>query len=880
MRPGFHRHARYAFFAFTLLALAGWLVPSFFSAERYRRRLEAELERAFERPVTFSAISFRLLPRPGFSIENAVVHEDPSFGSEPFARVDRIECDLRWRSLWGFRLDFARLSLRHPSLNLVRNPRGEWNVESLLLKSGMSSPAGPPLGTKDALGVLELEAQDARINFKVGADKKPFAITDLRAQINFDPARGLVRYRLSGNPVRTDLSLPTPGPLELAGEWSPGRDLGGPLDATLRTRGAMLYDWFPLVTGRNPEIYGVLDAEVRLTGSLRVIKMQGEGRLSQLHRWELRPSSDPMPCTLRFRGEFDRTRGRAFLESLEASFAGSHLRVSGSVDKIPASPELDLVLALERSRVEDLLALGRRFWEGFGTFGVSGRIDGLLTVHGPWAERRYSGFAAAREVRLSTPSEVFSVSEVFLKIDDRGARLSPVKVALAPRVELVAEGSVHRPAPYGAVYRPIPERASRREADLPRYELALLARTVPLEELVRFGRAVGVRVAPGVEAQGLASATLRLSGPAWPPARPTLAGRVELRGARLLVPGLTEPLNIPRARIQLNDDQVVIEPVVAVIGTSVFTGRFERRGDRKQPWRFDVWANRLNLQEGAMWFDVLGHRPPLELLARLPGLSSFGARRLAASNLFSAMNARGDFASSTLTYRSLTLRDFASSVEISGRVVRVDGASFRILGGLGQGRAAVDLTFAPAQVTADIALAGAKLHTLTPRLPVVLRKIRGSMSGTGHFETRGLTRQEMSAGLQGEGSVRLRNISLGSFDPLDVLARQAPWGPLEPARSELGVPLMDVDLEVRDGRVILKEVPLELAGARLKLGGSYRFDGTWDLDVSADLRNVARRWLVTGDGAPSSSRQVKLRVTGPLDKLAAVPEPQVSRASR
>src|SRR2546422_6577452 len=95
---------------------------------------------------------------------------------------------------------------------------------------------------------------------------KPFAITDLGARVNFDQARGLLRYRLTGSPVRTDLSLPSPGTLELEGTWTPGRHLDGPVDATLQTKKSLFYDWVPLVTGHNPEIYGVLDATLRLTG--------------------------------------------------------------------------------------------------------------------------------------------------------------------------------------------------------------------------------------------------------------------------------------------------------------------------------------------------------------------------------------------------------------------------------------------------------------------------------------------------------------------------------------------------------------------------------------------------------------------------------------
>lgn len=81
MDPRHRRYTRIGFVAFALLTLAVWQVPAFLSAERYRRRLEAGLEHLLQRPVTFSSGSLRLLPRPGFSLENVVVREDPAFGS-------------------------------------------------------------------------------------------------------------------------------------------------------------------------------------------------------------------------------------------------------------------------------------------------------------------------------------------------------------------------------------------------------------------------------------------------------------------------------------------------------------------------------------------------------------------------------------------------------------------------------------------------------------------------------------------------------------------------------------------------------------------------------------------------------------------------------
>lgn len=861
MRFLYRRYAWRALLALLVVGVLAWLIPSFFSAERYRRRLEAGLERALHRTVTFGAVSFRLLPRPGFSIENAVVSEAPNFGSEPFAHVDRIDCDLRWHSLWRSRLDFARLRLEHPSLNMVRDERGQWNFENFLLETGIASApiASPPGRSSSSAGSLVLVVEDARLNFRVGANKKPFAITDLRAELSFDPAAHLIRFRFAGSPIRTDLSLPSPGVVELAGEWTPGRDLEGPLKATLRTRGALLYDWVPLVTGYNPELYGVVDADVSLSGSLRVLDVQGQSRLTQLHRWELLPPSGPMPCTIRFRGQFDRRHGRALLESLEVAFADSHFHLSGTVDKIPQSPQLDLVMAVERSRLEDLLALGHRLWTIQGTWALKGRVDGMLAIQGPWAQRHYGGFLGVREALLSTGAGSFPISDLAVRIDNRGARLAPVKVTLAPRVELLAEGTLDRLA------RP------------PRYEFLLSAKAVPLRDILGFARALNVPALRELDAMGVVTAVVRLAGSAWPFFPPLLSARAELRAARLLLPGLTEPLNLPQADLRVNGDEIVVDPVVAVMGTSVFTGRLAHRGERKLPWEFDVRANNLSMEQGALWFDALGRRKPVPLLERLPGLNSFTARRAAASSLFSFLNARGRFTVPALTYRALTLKDFRTALEVSGRVIRLSQVSFRAGGGRGQGSAVVDLTSPPARITADISLTGARVQALAARLPASLRGARGSISGNAHLTSQGLSHEEMSGNLRGEATALLKDVSFGDFDPLAALARQGGLGKLEPPRGPVGLQSAVVTLQIQDRRVAMRDVSVDLSGVKLNLSGSYAFDGTVDLDLLANLRNMRRHWLIRGEESDPEVSRIEFRLAGPLDKLAVVPPMRFSR---
>jgi AsmA family len=868
--------ARNVVLAVLLLLAVGWIAPQFFNAERYRKSVQQGLERALGRSATFGTITFHLLPRPGFTLENVVIGEDPDFGAEPFARVDRMDCDFRLRSLLPWRLDILSLSLERPSFNLVRNSAGKWNVENLL----GSVPRNTQAARSAKLGFagFQLEASDARLNFKLEDEKKPFAVDNVEARLDLDPSRGKVDFQITGEPVRTDLLLPTPGDLQFEGQWMPGGNQGGSLDATLSTHGAMLYDWIPLLTHHNPGIYGVVEGSAHLGGSVFDPAVEGRIRIAQLHRWDQPPPSGNLDAMIYFRGRYNRTQARLSIESVDASFADSHVHLTGSVDDLRTTPVLDLVLAVERSHLEDFRALAGRFESRLGDWSATGRVDALMTIQGPWNERRYGGFFQIRDVQLSTPSGKFQVSDVSARVDHGRVRLAPVRVTLAPRMELVVDGLIERPKPRAKLRRSRP--ALPHESLLPyQYLLTLTARSVPLGDLLRFARAIGFRGAGSVDARGGASGVFTLSGSAWPPAAPEIAGRADLQGARLFIPGLTESLNLPRAHIQFENRTLVISPIIAVLGTSVFTGRIEHQGALREPWNFDLHANALRLEQGALWFDVLGNRQPLGLLARLPGLRSLVERRSAASNIFTALRASGHFSTPRLIYRDLTLHDFRAGVEIGNRAIHVNGATFALGGGRGTARLLVDLTQSPARIVGDAALEDARLQPLEPLLPPDLQKTRGSYSLEVRVATLGLTRREMIANLQAAGEARLKNVDFGAFDPLAALARASRQNYFETPRGGTSFHSAVVTFRAADGRVNFASAPVAFSGAQVKMDGTYEFGGITRVNFVADLRGAARGPQAENDPFLVSQR-IRLRLTGPLNKLTPEPVQEVSKAAQ
>lgn len=864
------RHFRIAVVTLALLMAAAWVLPHFLNAGRYRPLLKAGLERSLHRKVALGDISLHFFPHLGFSVDNVVVDEDPAFGAEPFIRVGRLDCDLQWRSLWGARLHFGTLKLTDPSINLVRNSEGIWNIENLLLESGIKAQASgnAPAGAEPSN--LAVDIKGARLNFKIGENKKPFAVVDARAHLDFDYSSDRVVFRMAGDPVRTDIELPTPGLVELDGNWSPARTSGNTLDATLRMQGSLLYDWIPLLTGRNPEIYGVMNSTIHLSGTLRQIKYSGESQLTQLHRWEQLPSASDLPCKFRFWGQFDRDHESLKISGVDLAFADSQVHLEGSIAEISSSPEFDLVVAFERSQLQDLLILGGRVLGKIPAWKLTGRLNGMISIQGPWSGKRYGGSLNARDVRLDTASGSFPVSDAAIRIERSTLRLLPVRVLLAPGVEVVAEGSLRHISP---------EIDRRRSAVQPAYTLTISSHTVNLSSLARFGRALGLLQASPLQAEGVGAFTLHLAGGAWPWSKPSVTAQASIRSARLVVPGLNGPLNIPRARVQVYDRQVMINPVVAVMGTSVFSGWVAHQRGSKTPWNFSLKADRLSIEQAAQWFTGPGGQSSPSFLDRLAGLSSlFGVRSPATFSLASHVDARGYFSTPLLTYRQLALHGFKANVGIHDRRITLAKVVFEAGSGRGEGAADIDLARNPIQFTGNASIKRASIQSMVPYLPEVLDKAHGHFSAVGTFQASGSAHAEIIRTLRGKATVELEGVSVGGFDPLRTLALHMGMDVTDLSSQPLFIPKATAHLLVRNLQVTLENFPVEVGGTEFLLQGGYGFDGSARLLVRADLGHIRRSWPSAHAGGMSSvPRMADLHFAGSLRNLELVPTAQISQ---
>ena len=271
-----------------LLLLA--LTPPLLNVNRLRRRIAASMSASLGRPVHLDRVSIHLLPVPGFTLENLVVSEDPAFGFEPVIRANTVEATLRPSSLWSRQVEFSTIRFIEPSLNLVRNAQGRWNLQSLMMHAASVDTA--PTGQRKPGPEPRfpyIEATGARVNLKLGPEKKPFSLTDADFAL-WLPSPQQWRVRLEAKPARTDTNVADPGTVRLEGSLERAATMADiPVDLRASWTGSPLGEASRLLSGEDANWRGSLTVEATLTGKLGAAKLATKVHFEDLHRADFVP---------------------------------------------------------------------------------------------------------------------------------------------------------------------------------------------------------------------------------------------------------------------------------------------------------------------------------------------------------------------------------------------------------------------------------------------------------------------------------------------------------------------------------------------------------------------------------------------------------------
>ncbi len=388
--------------ALTLLLLG--VLPPLIGVNRYQHRISTSIGASLGRPVHFDHVSLNLLPLPSFTITNFVVEEDPAFGAEPIIRANTVVATLRVSSLWRRRVEFSRISFDAPSVNLVHDASGKWNVQGILLQAAQIQTA--PTGQRNAGSAPRfpyIEATGARLNLKQGIEKTPFSLTDADFAL-WQPDPQVWKMRLEGRPVRTDTSVSDTGSLQIEATLGHAGALEAvPLDLQATWRNAPLGEASRLILARDLGLRGEMTVSATVHGNLDRNSFETRVQVNRLRRSDFVPEqtvSVDMQC--------NGTMTRVFhaIPDVRCSWPvpdsdGALLALAGSIPDLLQLGSADVQAGVSKLPAEVLLN-----WLRVASSRISPKLSaaGLLSgsvSHDPESGGTWGGQATVAGLRLS-----------------------------------------------------------------------------------------------------------------------------------------------------------------------------------------------------------------------------------------------------------------------------------------------------------------------------------------------------------------------------------------------------------------------------------------------------------------------------------------------
>ncbi len=821
--------------ASAVLVLALFVVRP--GATRLRTRIANSIGMALQRQVDISRVHLRLLPQPGFDLDGFVVHDDPAFGAEPVLRAPEVSAFLRLSSLLRGRMEVSRLSLSEPSLNLVRREDGHWNIETFLARTASIAVAPTSNGRSQSRPAFPyIEADRGRINFKVGPEKKPFALTDATYSL-WQDSENTWGVRFKGQPVRTDFNLSDTGQLSIDGTWQRAANLHEtPVQFKLTWDGAQLGQLTKFVSGEDRGWRGTVRVGVMLEGSPVDLLVRADTSLLDFHRYDITETKTVDLRSLCV-AHYDSTNhslhqilcqtpvgdGSVMLTSKAADLSGTRdFELHFTAEKVPSDAVLAVIRRAKKNLPSDLRATGTLdaklevrasgstpvIFEGDGEtsnlhlISSSSKTDLGVDVL-PFSVTSGSAADAVKKVHGRRDATVTAVTD--------GPQLSvgPVAVKLGRSTPLVVQGSFARTG----------------------YSVSIKGEA-ELQRLLAFARVAGIPSAHPT-ASGTARVDLQMAG-AWQGfASPLPTGTAELHGVRAQVRGFNGPLEISLARVTLAETATKVEGLSAAIAGTQWNGALSLpRPCAPGPVcsvSFDLHADEISTDRLNGWLNPNVGRPWYRFgLSESSGGHSF----------LTAIRATGMLSANRLLVRNLTATHVSTKVVLEQGTLRLTDLTADVLGGKQQGEWRADFTAKPPSYAGSGTLDGVSLAQLSESMHD--KWIVGAASAKYQVELSGLSAAELADSAKGTLQFEMRDGALPH-----ILLNTTPLR----VRRFSGI------LSAKDGAVELQESTLDSPTT------SYTVTGKASLTRKLNFKLVA-------EGAPG------LNVTG------TIAEPRVAPAQR
>jgi len=842
----FLRTRRGLIFAALVLLLALFLIRP--GAGGVKTRLSRSISLALGRQVEIGKVRLRILPQPGFDLQNFVVHDDPSFSAEPLLRAEEVTAAIRLVSLLRGRIEVSSLSLNEPSLNLVYHQSGHWNIENLLERTAKISVAPTAkVRSETRPGFPYIEADRGRINLKIGQEKKPYALTNADFSI-WQDSENAWSMRLKAQPVRTDFNLSDTGLLKVSGSWQRAATLAGtPLQFSLQWDRAQLGQLTKLISGTDRGWRGALSATLTLTGNPEDLSITASSSVQDFRRYDIF-ADDALRlaahCVAHY-SSADRTLRQIICG---APVGDGTIRVQGNLAGVLQSRSYDFTLSAEELPIQALTRLARHIKKELPSdLLASGSLNANLSMRSAADGRAIllegEGQTSAFRLRSALTRTDLELGEVPFAITEttrngsKKIRRTGTTPEMHPQEAHLDMGPFTLPLgrPTPAVLRGWASRAG--------YSFYVQG-DAQVSRLLQLARTFGIPSAQPV-VMGTARIDLKIAGQWSGFAPPKVTGTAQLDDVRADVRGLNAPLEIASANLHFAEDQLQIQNVSATVGESQWTGSLSLPRHCNSPQAcavsFNLHTEELNTDQLNELFNPHPRkRPWYHLLS--PSL-------MPRPSILTELQAAGKLTATRMVVRNLAVNHVSADAELQSGKLTLSDLHADVLGGKHTGEWQADFSVQPPVYSGTGSLDKVSLEEFAKSMHDGW--ITGTARTSYRLTTSGYTTAELLNSATGTLEFEMRN---GTLPHIAMVTAPAPFR----------IRLFKASLILVDGKLQIQEGKLDASD------GIYQVSGTASLGRNLNIRMArdgAHAFSITGTVAEPRV----VRVSGPETQAALKP---------
>ncbi len=380
------------------------------NVNRFRPRIQAELQAQLGRPVTLGELHLHLIPF-SIKVDGLSIAESPAFpSSQPFATAQEVYASAGLMSLIRGNPQINDITLSQPKIEMIRNAAGVWNFSTLGSPSAAApssgAPANPPAGGNGPAASGSNEGGGLTLNqLKITGGQ--VAVTDLKTK-SPRTVYNNIDVTLSdfapGKPFNLDAGIHFPGQgkelVSFKGKVGPLNSNAQvtPVDGQLSIEQVALAGLNSIAAGSIPP-----NTDAVATGQAIVTSQGGaigaKGTLN-LDNAVVQGKKVDAPINAQYDLKFDQNTNQIAIASSTVKVGPTAVALSGTMDGSTTPSKLNVKLSTANASITELSRLAALFGSGGNNSdAVKGTVSADLNITGTTKDPTIQGNINAPNVQ-------------------------------------------------------------------------------------------------------------------------------------------------------------------------------------------------------------------------------------------------------------------------------------------------------------------------------------------------------------------------------------------------------------------------------------------------------------------------------------------------